>query len=148
MRKGKLVLASVFITLSLFIIAFALELPASRKGVPGPGTWPILISLIMLSSAIIVAVKSFKDRDQKPLGLAGNHQIRVYISMISLVIYLIAMIFIGFVVSTFLMLYGFITWFSSYKWYFRVMSAFAITAVIYCVFHYVLKVPFRFGVLF
>jgi len=148
MRKGKLILAGVFITLSLFIIAFALELPASRKGVPGPGTWPILISLIMLFSAITVAIKSFNDKDKKPLGIAGKEQIRVYISMASLVIYLIAMTFIGFAVSTFVMLYGFITWFSSYKWYFRVISAFAITAVIYCVFHYVLKVPFRFGVLF
>lgn len=148
MRKGKLVLAGVFITLSLFIIAFALELPASRKGVPGPGTWPILISLIMLFSAITVAIKSFNDKDKKPLGIAGKEQIRVYLSMISLVIYLIAMTFIGFAVSTFVMLYGFITWFSSYKWYFRVISSFAITAVIYCVFHYVLKVPFRFGVLF
>jgi len=148
MRKGKLILAGVFITLSLFIIAFALELPASRKGVPGPGTWPILISLIMLFSAITVAIKSFNDKDKKPLGIAGKEQIRVYISMASLVIYLIAMTFIGFAVSTFVMMYGFITWFSSYKWYFRVISAFAITAVIYCVFHYVLKVPFRFGVLF
>lgn len=148
MRKGKLVLAGVFITLSLFIIAFALDLPASRKGVPGPGTWPILISLIMLFSAITVAIKSFNDKDKKPLGIAGKEQIRVYLSMISLVIYLIAMTFIGFAVSTFVMLYGFITWFSSYKWYFRVISSFAITAVIYCVFHYVLKVPFRFGVLF
>lgn len=148
MRKGKLVLAGVFITLSLFIIAFALDLPASRKGVPGPGTWPILISLIMLFSAITVAIKSFNDKDKKPLGIAGKEQIRVYISMASLVIYLIAMTFIGFAVSTFVMLYGFITWFSSYKWYFRVISSFAITAVIYCVFHYVLKVPFRFGVLF
>jgi len=148
MRKGKLVLAGVFITLSLFIIAFALDLPASRKGVPGPGTWPILISLIMLFSAITVAIKSFNDKDKKPLGIAGKEQVRVYLSMISLVIYLIAMTFIGFAVSTFVMLYGFITWFSSYKWYFRVISAFAITAVIYCVFHYVLKVPFRFGVLF
>ncbi|MEJ6078326.1 tripartite tricarboxylate transporter TctB family protein [Vibrio sp. 1-Bac 57] len=148
MRKGKLVLAGVFITLSLFIIAFALELPASRKGVPGPGTWPILISLIMLFSAITVAIKSFNDKDKKPLGIAGKEQVRVYLSMISLVIYLIAMTFIGFAVSTFVMLYGFITWFSSYKWYFRVISSFAITAVIYCVFHYVLKVPFRFGVLF
>ena len=148
MRKGKLVLAGVFITLSLFIIAFALDLPASIKGVPGPGTWPILISLIMLFSAITVAIKSFNDKDKKPLGIAGKEQVRVYLSMISLVIYLIAMTFIGFAVSTFVMLYGFITWFSSYKWYFRVISAFAITAVIYCVFHYVLKVPFRFGVLF
>lgn len=148
MRKGKLVLAGVFITLSLFIIAFALDLPASRKGVPGPGTWPILISLIMLFSAITVAIKSFNDKDKKPLGIAGKEQVRVYLSMISLVIYLIAMTFIGFAVSTFVMLYGFITWFSSYKWYFRVISSFAITAVIYCVFHYVLKVPFRFGVLF
>ncbi|MFT6925491.1 MAG: putative tricarboxylic transport membrane protein [Psychromonas sp.] len=148
MRKAKLILAAVFIALSLFIITFSLQLPPSKNGVPGPGTWPILISIIMLFSAITVGIKAFNENGETPLDIVGNDQVRVYIAMISLVIYLAGMNFIGFVVSTFVMLYGFITWFGSYKWYFRVISAFVITAVVYCVFQYVLKVPFRFGILF
>lgn len=148
MRQGKLVLAGIFIALSLFIITFALQLPSSRNGVPGPGTWPILMSIVMLIAAITVAVQALKDKHEVTIDIAGKDQIRVYISMISLIIYLIGMYFIGFAVSSFVMLYGFITWFGNYKWHFRVLYAFVITAVVYGVFQYVLKVPFRFGLLF
>lgn len=148
MRQGKLVLAGIFIALSLFIITFALQLPSSRNGVPGPGTWPILMSIVMLIAAITVAVQALKDKHEVTIDIAGKDQIRVYISMISLIIYLIGMYFIGFAVSSFVMLYGFITWFGNYKWHFRVLYAFVITTVVYGVFQYVLKVPFRFGLLF
>jgi putative tricarboxylic transport membrane protein len=148
MRKGKLILASIFVALSLFTITFALQLPASRNGVPGPGTWPILISIIMLLSAMAIGIKAFIEKDTVSLNMAGKDQIRVYISMASLVLYLLSMVFIGFAISTFVMLYSFITWFGNYKWYFRVTCSLIITAVVYCIFHYVLKVPFRFGLLF
>ncbi len=148
MKNGKLILAGIFIALSLFIITFALQLAPSKNGVPGPGVWPILISMVMLLSAVTVGIQAYKDKNNSLLNIAGKDQVRVYMSMIYLVIYLIGMTFIGFAVSTFVMLYGFITWFGNYKWYFRAISAFCITAVVYCVFQYVLKVPFRFGMLF
>jgi putative tricarboxylic transport membrane protein len=148
MNKGRLTLAGMFIALSLFIIVFALQLPASRNGVPGPGTWPILISVIMLISAIVVAIQAVRSEGAAPLDMLGKDQIRVYLSMIMLVIYLIGMNLIGFAVSTFVMLFGFISWFSSYRWYTRGVAAFVITAVVYCIFQYALKVPFRFGLLF
>ena len=148
MRKGKLILAGVFAALSLFFIAFSFELPPSKNGVPGPGTWPILISLVMLFSALALGFKAFNNKDKTQINIAGKDQVRVYISMVSLVAYLICIVFIGFAVSTFIMLYGFITWFGNYKWYFRMTSALVITMVIYCIFHFVLKVPFRFGLLF
>jgi len=74
--------------------------------------------------------------------------LRVYLSFGVLVVYLAGMYWIGFAVSTFLMLYIFISWFSSFRWQSRLLSAVAITAVVYGVFHYLLKVPFRFGFLF
>lgn len=148
MKKGKLILAGIFTALSLFIIIIALQLPPSKNGVPGPGTWPVIISIIMLISAITVGIKALVSDEQTPLDLSSENHVRVYISMGCLVLYLLGMFYIGFGVATFVMLYGFITWFGKYKWYTRILSALAISSTVYIVFRFVLKVPFRFGILF
>ncbi|MBI9094038.1 MAG: tripartite tricarboxylate transporter TctB family protein [Sphaerochaeta sp.] len=148
MKKGNLIIASIFSVLAIGIIFLAMQLPNAKNGVPGPGYWPILISVIMLVAAITVGIHAFSKHDATPLVLGTPDQVRVYLSMGLLVVYLLGMYYIGFGIATFLMLYGFITWFGKYTWVFRVFMAFAITAVVYSVFVYVLKVPFRFGILF
>jgi putative tricarboxylic transport membrane protein len=148
MKKGNLIVAGIFTTLSLFIIIMAFKLPAAKNGVPGPGYWPIMIALVMLVASITVGIQALASKDDTPLFLAGSDHIRVYISMGALVVYLVGIYYIGFCVSTFIMLYGFITWFGNYRWYFRLVTAFAITAIVYTVFQFVLHVPFRFGILF
>ncbi|MDV5167377.1 tripartite tricarboxylate transporter TctB family protein [Photobacterium rosenbergii] len=148
MRYGKLVISAMFMALSLFTIYFANQLPDSRGGVPGPGVWPILISAIMFVAAFIVGIAALREKENLPLELLGDNQIRVYITMVALVVYFVCMNVIGFVVSTFVMLYGFITWFSNYKLLQRIGFSLVITTVVYCIFNYVLKVPFRFGILF
>jgi hypothetical protein len=148
MKKGNLIVAGVFTALSLLVISMAFQLPQGKNGVPGPGYWPILIGIVMLVAAITVGIQAIVKSDDTPLFLGSSDHIRVYISMICLVAYLTGMYYIGFCVSTFVMLYGFITWFSKYRWYFRVLTAFLITTIVYTVFQYVLHVPFRFGILF
>lgn len=148
MKKGNLILAGVFSVLAICIMYYAKQLPQARNGVPGPGYWPILISIVMLVAAITVGIKAFTTEDDTPLALATSDHVRVYLAMGSLVVYLVGMSFIGFGIATFIMLYSFITWFGKYTWVFRVLMAFAITAVVYSVFVFVLKVPFRFGFLF
>ncbi|MBK5246357.1 MAG: tripartite tricarboxylate transporter TctB family protein [Peptostreptococcaceae bacterium] len=148
MKKGNLIFAGVFSALAIFIMYFAMQLPKARNGVPGPGYWPILISVVMLVAAITVGIKAFTTKDDTPLVLGASDHIRVYIAMGLLIVYLLGMYYIGFGIATFVMLYGFITWFGKYTWFFRALMAFAITAVVYSVFVYVLKVPFRFGILF
>lgn len=148
MKKGNLIIASIFSTLAIFIMYFAMQLPKAKGGVPGPGYWPMLISVVMLVAAITVGIKAFATEDATPLELGTPDHLRVYLAMVILVVYLLGMYYIGFGIATFLMIYGFITWFGKYTWVFRALMAFAITAVVYGVFVYVLKVPFRFGILF
>ncbi|RKF19872.1 tripartite tricarboxylate transporter TctB family protein [Alginatibacterium sediminis] len=148
MRSGKLVLAAGFLVLSIFVFILSLQLPPTRNGVPGPATWPVLVSIVMFISAISLGVKEFFKSNETVIKIIGKDQIRVYISMTALFAYLVSMMLIGFSVSTFIMLYGFITWLGNYKWHFRVICALVITTIVYCVFHFVLKVPFRFGILF
>lgn len=148
MRYGKLFISAAFMTLSMFTIYFANQLPDSRGGVPGPGSWPIMVSGIMFVAAFIVGVTALREQNSQPLELIGSDQVRVYITMAALIGYFISMNVIGFVVSTVIMLYGFITWFSNYTFIQRILFSLVITAIVYSVFNYVLKVPFRFGILF
>ncbi|MDY0287880.1 MAG: tripartite tricarboxylate transporter TctB family protein [Sphaerochaeta sp.] len=148
MKKGNLIFAGAFSALAIFIIYFAMQLPKARGGVPGPGYWPIMISIIMLVAAVTVGIQAFTKEDDTPLELSTSDHKRVYLAMGLLVVYLLGMYYIGFGIATFIMLYGFITWFGKYAWIFRIIMALAITAVVYSVFVYVLKVPFRFGILF
>ena len=148
MRYGKLFISTAFMALSMFTIYFTSILPDSRGGVPGPALWPNLVSAIMFVAAFIVGITALKEKTDQPIGLTGNDQVRVYITMAALVGYFISMNTIGFVVSTVIMLYGFITWFSKYQLIKRIMLSVIITAIVYYLFSYVLKVPFRFGILF
>jgi putative tricarboxylic transport membrane protein len=148
MRYGKLFISVAFMALSMFTIYFANQLPDSRGGVPGPGLWPILVSAIMFVAAFIVGITALKEKTSQSVELTGSDQVRVYITMLALFGYFIAMNAIGFVVSTIVMLYGFITWFSTYKLIQRILFAVIITAIVYSVFNFILKVPFRFGILF
>lgn len=125
-----------------------MQFPKARSGVPGPGDWPILISAVMLIAAITVGIQAFAKKDTTSLDITGADQLRVYLTMGILIVYLLGMYFIGFGIATFIMLYSFITWFGKYKWIFRILMAFAITTMVYSVFLFVLKVPFRFGILF
>ena len=149
MKKGNLLVSGIFASIAVAVLLLSRTLPESRHGVPGPAIWPTLIAIITLVAAVALAIqmRAMKGGGGS-LNLVLPDSLRVYLSFGVLVVYLASLYWIGFAVSTFLMLYIFISWFGSFCWQSRLLSAVAITAVVYGVFHYLLKVPFRFGVLF
>jgi putative tricarboxylic transport membrane protein len=148
MKKGNIITGILFSAFSIFVIMMSMQLPASKNGVPGPGTWPIAIAVIMLLAAVTVLINAIRGNDEESLVLNTIDHFRVYISMGILVLYLIAMYYLGFCVGSFLMLYAFITWFADYKLIKRLLISVIIVAVVYLVFTRILHVPFRFGILF
>lgn len=147
MKKGNIIIASIFSAFAIFVIYMSLQLPPSKDGVPGPGTWPILISVIMLGAAITIIINAIRKNDGELLLNTPNH-IRVYITMGILVGYLVIMYYIGFFVSSVLMLYILITWFGEYKLLVRIITSLVVVTIVYLVFTQILNVPFRFGLLF
>lgn len=150
MKKGNLVISIVFSILALIIIFMSSSLTSSQDGVPGPGTWPIFISIIMLISAISIGINSLKIKknDDEALNLMSDDSKRVYFTIAILAVYLVLMYFIGFCVSTFLMLFAFIKWYGDKKWYFNLLISGLTTLIIFLVFTKLLHVPFSFGILF
>jgi len=148
MRKAHLISVVIFILFSIFSLYLSSDLPDSRRGVPGPAVWPIIISCAVLISGCIFFIKIFRKKESEPLELFNSDNIRVYITMGILVVYLILMNMIGFVVTSLVLIFGLFTWFSDIPLMKRAIFSFAIVGIVYGVFNYALNVPFRFGILF
>ncbi len=146
MKKGNLVLAAVCAVLGVGIIAVALGYPKAADygtGVPGPGLWPIVISIVLLACTALLLLKTLRmspEKDTKiELWTTGTR--RVYVTMGILVVYLIVLPFLGFIISTFVLELIFLQWFAKKNPIITVVISAAITMVVYCAFRFLLNVP-------
>ena len=90
MKKGNLVLAALCILLGIGIIAVSSTYPTAESygtGVPGPGLWPMAISIVMLACAAILLYRTWKLTPEKntPIDLFSSGPKRAYISMAILI---------------------------------------------------------------
>lgn len=148
MRKAHLISALIFVLFSIVALYLSNDLPDSRRGVPGPAVWPIIVSCAVLISGCGFFIKTFRKKDSEPLDLINRENIRAYITMGILVVYFVLMNAIGFVVTSLALIFGLFTWFSDIPVIKRALFSIAIVGMVYGVFNYALNVPFRFGILF
>ena len=146
MKKGNLVFAAVCSLIGIAIIAISMGYPTAADygtGVPGPGLWPIAISVVMLACAAILVLKSLKMPEEKntKIALWTEGTKRVYITMGILFVYCLVLEFLGFLIATVVLEFVFIHWFAKKKPWLTAIFAVGITLVIYLVFQYVLNVP-------
>ena len=150
MKKANFIVSIVCAVLGVGIILIASSYPdaeAYGTGVPGPGLWPIVVSIVMLACAALLMFKTLKMKpeDNTDVVLWNADTRRVYISMLILLIYTVILETVGFLLSTVAMLFIFIQWFSKKKWFISLAISAAVTMVIYSVFKFVLNVPIDFG---
>ena len=86
MKKGNLVLAAICAVTGIGIIAVASGYPTAADygtGVPGPGLWPIVISIVLLACTAILLFRTLKMDPEKntkiELWTTGTR--RVYLTM-------------------------------------------------------------------
>ncbi|OOB78150.1 MAG: hypothetical protein ATN34_02280 [Epulopiscium sp. Nele67-Bin002] len=146
MKKGNLILATICIILGLYVISVAMQYPAGTGGVPGPGVFPIMISVVLIASSIAIIVSSLKMEDVHISWLDDNTK-RVYLSMVALLVYVFAMAQIGFVVTSVIFMTGMTQWFRKGKPIVNAGISVAFVAIVYFVFGMLLNVPLNFGIL-
>ena len=146
MKKGNLVLAAICAVLGIGVIAMASGYPKAADygtGVPGPGLWPIVISIVLLACTAILLFRTLKmppEKDSKiELWTTGTR--RVYLTMGILMVYLLLLPFLGFIIATFVLELIFIQWFAKKNPVITVVISAAITMVVYCAFRFLLNVP-------
>ena len=146
MKKGNLAFAALSAVIGIVIIAIAMGYPTAADygtGVPGPGLWPIAISVVLLACAVLLALKSLKMDPEKntKIELWSTGTKRVYLTMLILLVYVLVLEFLGFLIATVVLEFVLIQWFAKKKPWLTAIFAVGITLVIYLVFQYVLNVP-------
>ena len=146
MKKGNLAFAALSAVIGIVIIAIAMGYPTAADygtGVPGPGLWPIAISVVLLACAVLLALKSLKMDPEKntKIELWSTGTKRVYLTMLILLVYVLVLEFLGFLIATVVLEFVLIQWFAKKKPWITAIFAVGITLVIYLVFQYVLNVP-------
>lgn len=146
MKKGNLVLAAICAVLGVGVIVIASGYPKAADygtGVPGPGLWPTVISVVLLACTAILLYRTLKMPPEKnskiELWTTGTR--RVYLTMAILAVYLFLLPILGFIIATFVLEVIFIQWFAKKNPIITVVISAAITMVIYCAFRFLLNVP-------
>lgn len=131
------------------IICMSLTFPKGTDGVPGPGIFPIIIGAMMIVSAVLLIIRTTltKKEGNGSLAMLSPEKKRVYLTMLVLVVYFILLPYIGFCVSSFIMLLLLIKWYSRKSILKSIILAAVITAIVYLLFSMVLNVPLSFGLL-
>lgn len=149
-KKANVIVSILCAVLGLGIIFISSGYPSAEAygtGVPGPGLWPIVISVVMLGCAALLMMKTLKMKpeENEEVVLWSADTRRVYISMLVLLIYTIILEYVGFILSTIAMLFLFIQWFAKKSWIKNLVISVLVTMIIYAVFKWVLNVPIDFG---
>lgn len=146
MKKGNLVLAAICAVTGIGIIAVASGYPTAADygtGVPGPGLWPTVISVVLLACTAILLYRTLKMPPEKnskiELWTTGTR--RVYLTMAILAVYLFLLPILGFIIATFVLEVIFIQWFAKKNPIITAIISAAITMVVYCAFRFLLNVP-------
>jgi len=151
MKRGNIVFAIFCMILSIVVIVITAGYPkaaAYGTGVPGPGLWPMIVAIILFAVSAKLLFKSFKNQiaNTEVVFLSPGTK-RVYISMLILILYVAILETVGFLLSSLILLFGFIQWFAKLKLWQTATISIVTTLIIYCVFRFLLNVPVDFGII-
>ncbi len=150
MKKGNIISSVIVMIIGIYVLVVCSGYPTAEAygtGVPGPGLWPIAVAALMVVAAISLLIKAIrtKPEDDTPIAMWTEGTRRVYITMAALVVYVAVLGFLGFLLSTVVMLFGFIQWFAKKNPLITLLISVICTAAIYGVFKFLLNVPVDFG---
>lgn len=153
MKKGNIIASILVIALGIYVIITCMGYPKAEAygtGVPGPGLWPGVVAGCMVAAGLALLIKSLrmKPEEDTPIAMWTDGTKRVYITMAILVAYVAILGVVGFILSTIVMLFIFIQWFSKTKPVVTAVISVVTTMVIYCIFRFLLEVPVDFGLFY
>lgn len=146
MKKANLVLCAIFLSIAGYVMYAASSFPGGTAGVPGPGVFPMIIAGMMIASCVGILIETLRMEDVA-IGWLEPYMKPVYISMVVVVVYVFALMQIGFVVTSTIFMTGMVQWFKKGKPLVNVLISLVFVGVVYLVFSVVLKVPMNFGIL-
>lgn len=123
----------------LLFAYLSLNMSVTNNGKPGPGLWPFLLSLVIITASI---VSLLFEKDSSHFEGFTKHSRSTLYAIISLAVFVILFESLGFLLSGFLLLIFWFKFLGKESWRLSVSTSIILTCSFYFVFVYLLKIPF------
>ena len=149
MRRLDLIKGIVFFIFSLIVCYESIHLPLWSGKKPGPGLFPLFLGITLgFLSLVFIIVKGFRqNKDAAPLWTDRRNRKRILLAFGMLISYAIVLPFLGFLVSTFFLVFFLLSLFYSGKWITLGIASFFISLAFYIIFQVLLKIQLPYGIL-
>lgn len=129
----------VILCLAIFSLIISFQYSYSGIVGPGPGFFPIWLSVILIILSILYIYESIKGKNvSKEEWPTGQSLKKILFIIMSLVLFLLLFILCGFLIAGVVFLT--VLFFKEYKWFVTALLSIGITLFIYVMFSMVLKV--------
>jgi putative tricarboxylic transport membrane protein len=142
-----------WLIVGVYTIISAYQLGLGRMRQPGPGFIFLLaaLSLVILNTidlalSFIAKPKTEKEKRDEPVWLNIRWQ-KIFLTLIGISVYICAFNFLGFLLSTFLLMIFLFKTVEPTKWWVALTSSLITILISYALFRLWLKVPFPQGIL-
>lgn len=147
MKKADMYLNMFFMILSVLAFVTGLGYPYSTENGPGPGFFPVWISALLFVFAsvnLLLILRSSKDGDM-PFFAKPSNRARVAVFFCSILLYIIAVTYLGLLISTLLYAVAVYRLFDHFSWRQTLLPAAGTVAFIYLVFFQLLRLRLPVG---
>ena len=147
MKKVSLGITIFFIVVSIAAFSIAWTYPGASNGAMGPGFFPMIMAGIIFFICILLLINILKQKDSGGAFFTKTN-VTIFLSVVIIAVYIVSIGILGFLLSTFLYLFGFMKFLKSKKWILPLLVAGCTTGVLYGVFTKFLLVQLPRGILF
>lgn len=117
----------------------SLQLDLGTMTKPGPGLWPLVVSVLLAVSSLAVLLT--REQDGEPFTRAS---LTIAAALAGLVVFVVLFAQFGFVLAAALLLAGWLRFISKESWLMTIVVTVAAVAILYVLFAIALGVPFPF----
>lgn len=118
---------------------------ATSDGVPGPGFFPLIISICLIALGLVLFVKGIRDKGKfKVFVLDEDNRENLkpfFLTIAAILVFLIAIKFIMFVLAAFVLVVV-MNWIYKRSWKFNLIFSSVFVGLVYVIFTVLLKVQF------
>jgi len=149
MRRMDLIKGITFLIFSLIVCYESIHLPLWSAKKPGPGLFPFFLGISLgFLSLVFIIVKGFrKNREAAFFWADRRNRKRILFAFGMLISYAIVLPFLGFLVSTFFLVFFLLGLSYPGKWIAMGISSFLISIAFYIIFQILLKIQLPYGIL-
>ena len=133
-----LIAAAVVVLLGGAAIAGALTLGAGSAAQPGPGTWPLLVGLVLVGLGLALAARARRDTEPEPFTRGS---LLVGAAVAGMVVYVAVLTTIGFEIPTALLAFVWLRFLGREGWLLSAVLSVLVVVAFYLVFVVALSVP-------